>query len=55
MPDSRPILVTSALPAVNGPPHFGHLTGAYLPADVFVRYHRLRGSESRPRYRRSAA
>ena len=45
MPDTRPILVTSALPAVNGPPHFGHLTGAYLPADVFVRYHRLLGSD----------
>jgi len=45
VPDSRPILVTSALPGVNGPPHFGHLTGAYLPADVFVRYHRLLGSD----------
>ena len=45
MPDARPILVTSALPGVNGPPHFGHLTGAYLPADVFVRYHRLLGSD----------
>jgi len=43
--DTRPILVTSALPALNGPPHFGHLTGAYLPADVFVRYHRLLGSD----------
>jgi len=43
--DARPILVTSALPGVNGPPHFGHLTGAYLPADVFVRYHRLIGSD----------
>ena len=42
---SRPILVTSALPASNGPPHFGHLTGAYLPADVFVRYHRIIGSD----------
>jgi methionyl-tRNA synthetase len=41
----RPILVTSALPNANGPPHFGHLTGAYLPADVFVRYHRLIGSD----------
>jgi methionyl-tRNA synthetase len=42
---SRPILVTSALPNANGPPHFGHLTGAYLPADIFVRYHRLIGSD----------
>jgi len=45
VPDARPILVTSALPNGNGPPHFGHLTGAYLPADVFVRYHRLLGSD----------
>lgn len=44
---SRPILVTSALPNANGPPHFGHLVGAYLPADVFVRYHRLLGHDVR--------
>jgi len=42
---SRPILVTSALPYANGHPHFGHLVGAYLPADVFVRYHRMLGSD----------
>ncbi len=42
---SRPILVTSALPYANGAPHFGHLVGAYLPADIFVRYHRLLGSD----------
>ncbi len=41
----RPLLVTAALPNANGPPHFGHLVGAYLPADVFVRYHRLLGSD----------
>ncbi len=41
----RPILVTSALPYANGAPHFGHLVGAYLPADIFVRYHRLIGSD----------
>ncbi len=35
------ILVTSALPYANGPIHLGHLAGAYLPADIFVRYHRL--------------
>src|SRR5579871_1423798 len=33
-------LVTSALPYANGPIHFGHVAGAYLPADVFVRYKR---------------
>ncbi|MEM8884009.1 MAG: methionine--tRNA ligase [Planctomycetota bacterium] len=45
MSDIRPLLVTSALPYANGPPHFGHLSGAYLPADVFVRYHRMIGSD----------
>ena len=35
-------LVTSALPYANGPQHVGHLTGAYLPADVYVRYLRLK-------------
>jgi len=36
-------LVTSALPYANGPLHIGHLTGAYLPADIYVRYLRLMG------------
>ena len=31
-------LITSALPYANGPKHIGHLAGAYLPADVYVRY-----------------
>ena len=39
------ILVTSALPYANGPIHLGHLAGAYLPADIFVRYHRLKDSD----------
>ncbi len=39
------ILVTSALPYANGPIHLGHLAGAYLPADIFVRYHRLKGDD----------
>jgi len=30
--------VTSALPYANGPLHIGHIAGAYLPADIFVRY-----------------
>jgi len=42
---SRPILVTSALPYASGPPHFGHLVGAYLPADLYVRYLRLIGED----------
>jgi len=36
------ILVTSALPYANGPIHLGHLAGAYLPADVYVRYQRMK-------------
>jgi methionyl-tRNA synthetase len=39
------ILVTSALPYANGAIHFGHLAGAYLPADMYVRYQRLRGQD----------
>ncbi|MDP9457691.1 MAG: methionine--tRNA ligase [Actinobacteria bacterium] len=38
-------LVTSALPYANGPLHIGHMAGAYLPADVFVRYLRMRGED----------
>jgi len=38
-------LVTSALPYANGPIHLGHLAGAYLPADIYVRYHRLKGDD----------
>ena len=38
-------LVTSALPYANGPIHFGHVAGAYLPADVYVRYLRMKGEE----------
>ncbi|MDR6941886.1 methionine--tRNA ligase [Mucilaginibacter pocheonensis] len=34
--------VTSALPYANGPLHIGHLAGAYIPADIFVRYLRLK-------------
>ena len=34
--------VTAALPYANGPLHIGHIAGAYLPADIFVRYLRLR-------------
>lgn len=38
-------LVTSALPYANGPLHVGQIVGAYLPADVFVRYLRARGED----------
>lgn len=43
--EKEKILVTSALPYANGPIHLGHLSGAYLPADIYVRYHRLKGSD----------
>lgn len=38
-------LVTAALPYANGPVHIGHLAGVYVPADIFVRYLRLKGEE----------
>lgn len=45
MSDKKRILVTSALPYANGPLHLGHLAGAYLTADLYVRYKRLTGAE----------
>jgi len=45
MRSQKRILVTSALPYANGAIHFGHLAGAYLPADIYVRYHRLKHSD----------
>ena len=44
MPDNR-YLITSALPYANGELHLGHLAGAYLPADIYVRYLRLMGKD----------
>ena len=38
-------LITSALPYANGPIHVGHMAGAYLPADIYVRYLRSAGEE----------
>jgi len=38
-------LVTSALPYANGELHIGHIAGAYLPADIFVRYQKLKGND----------
>ena len=42
---SERILVAVAWPYANGPLHLGHLAGAYLPADIFARYHRAKGNE----------
>ncbi len=38
-------LVTSALPYANGHLHIGHVAGAYLPADIFVRFQKLLGND----------
>jgi methionyl-tRNA synthetase len=43
MPDK--ILVCVAWPYCNGDMHIGHIAGAYLPGDIFARYHRLRGNQ----------
>jgi methionyl-tRNA synthetase (EC 6.1.1.10) len=38
-------LVTTALPYANGPVHVGHLAGVYVPADIYVRYLRMKGED----------
>jgi methionyl-tRNA synthetase len=43
--EKRKILITTALPYVNGLPHLGHLAGNFLPADMYARYNRLVGNE----------
>ena len=42
---SRRILVAVAWPYANGSIHIGQVAGAYLPADIFARYHRMKGDE----------
>jgi len=44
-PELERIFIGVAWPYANGPFHIGHLMGAYLPGDIFARYHRLRGNE----------
>jgi methionyl-tRNA synthetase len=39
------ILITSAIPYINGIKHLGNLVGSQLPADLFARYNRARGHE----------
>ena len=39
------ILITSAIPYINGIKHLGNLIGSQLPADLYARYNRLRGNE----------
>jgi methionyl-tRNA synthetase len=45
MKDPKRYLITAALPYANGPLHIGHIAGAYLPADIYVRYLRLKGKD----------
>ena len=40
------ILITSALPYINGIKHLGNLAGSMLPADVFARFQRAQGRET---------
>ena len=42
---SKKVAVYVAWPYANGDLHLGHIAGAYLPADIFTRYHRLAGSD----------
>jgi methionyl-tRNA synthetase len=42
MKNYKRYLITSALPYANGPVHIGHLAGVYVPADIYVRYLRLK-------------
>jgi methionyl-tRNA synthetase len=42
---SERILVAVAWPYADGPLHLGHIAGAYLPADIFARYHRIKGNQ----------
>ena len=39
------ILVTSALPYINGVPHLGHMVGCLLPSDIYARFMRMMGNE----------
>ncbi len=42
---AKKVLITSALPYANGQLHFGHIAGAYLPADCYARFQRLQGND----------
>ena len=45
VPSRQKILVAVAWPYANGPRHIGHVAGFGVPADIFARYHRLRGND----------
>jgi len=44
--DNQKVLITAALPYANGPLHFGHIAGCYLPADCYARFMRLKGIDT---------
>lgn len=43
---TKKTLITAALPYANGPLHFGHMAGAYLPADIYSRYIRQKNKDT---------
>ncbi len=43
--DSNKVFITCALPYANGPCHLGHLRSTYIPADIYARYHRMKGKD----------
>ncbi|PIE84726.1 MAG: methionine--tRNA ligase [Bacteroidia bacterium] len=43
--DFKRYLITCALPYANGPLHIGHLAGVYVPADIYVRFLRMKGRD----------
>ena len=45
MKAQKKLTVTAALPYANGPLHIGHIAGAYLPSDIYVRYMRRQGRD----------
>ncbi|HMG92505.1 MAG TPA: methionine--tRNA ligase [Chryseolinea sp.] len=45
MKEFKRYTITAALPYANGPKHIGHLSGAYIPSDVYVRYLRSLGKD----------
>lgn len=43
--DPKRYTITAALPYTNGPVHIGHLSGVYVPADIYARFQRLQGKD----------
>ncbi len=42
--EPQKIFIAVAWPYASGPRHLGHVAGAYLPPDIFARYHRMKGN-----------